>query len=123
MGYRSDVALLLDKESVMKLQAAITDPALDEETRKEVNNLLDNPEKHLQDADTGAELWYWDSLKWYADYPDVSFIENFLYTACDVDNYRFMRVGESWDDIEVEGCMLDDPFDLYMERRIHFEES
>ena len=123
MGYRSDVALILDKESVIKLHAAIADSSLNEETRKEVNDLFAHPSRHLHDPEGGSELWYWDSVKWYSDYPDVSFIENFISENCDLDNYRFMRVGEEWDDIEVEGCLFDDPFDLYVERRIKFEDS
>lgn len=121
MGYRSDVALTLTKEAVQKLNMAIANA--DNEKSKAASQLLANPDKHLCDADTGAELWSWNAGKWYADYPDVAFIENFIANIAGDDNYRFIRIGEDWDDDELEGYFLDNPFDLHLNREISFEDN
>ena len=42
----------------------------------------------------------WDYLKWYEDYEDVTFIENFV---CNLEYYAFSRLGEDYGDIE-ERC-------------------
>lgn len=121
MGYRSDVAIALAKEAVQKLKIALTNA--DEDKSKAARRLLAHPDKHLCDSDTGAELWSWQAVKWYADYPDVSFIENFIANTAGYDNYRFVRIGEDWDDAEVEGGFHDNPFDLQIIRGIEFEDN
>ena len=121
MGYRSDVALALSKEAVRKLNMAIANA--DNEKSKAASQLLANPDKHLCDMDTGAELWSWKELKWCADYPDVAFIENFMDNIAEDDNYRFIRIGEDWDDAELEGYFLDNPFALHLCREISFEDN
>lgn len=120
MGYRSNVALALTKEAVQKLNVAIT--KADDEKSNAASQLLANPDKHLCDADTGAELWSWNAVKWYADYPDVAFVENFMAHIAGNENYHFIRIGEDWDDSEVSGYFLDNPFDLHLIREVAFEE-
>lgn len=120
MGYRSDVALALSRDGVKNLEAALSELGT-EATVKEVRDLLAHPDRHLSDPESGAELWYWGDLKWYADYPDVAFIESFLASGTDEDNFRFIRIGEDYDDLEVAGLFLDDPFDLYVTRGIAFD--
>lgn len=121
MGYRSDVALALTKEGVEKLHVAIAN--VGQEILEELIELFTNPDKHLGDSETGAELWSWKDVKWYADYADVAFVENFIFNEADPNNYHFIRICEEWDDIEVEGDFLDNPFDLHLIRDIDFEDN
>lgn len=120
MGYRSDVCLALNNTGVAALKEKLASPDTSKNTRSEVESLLAYADKHLVDAESGAECWKWNDVKWYDDplyYPDVDFVEGFI-TELDDDNYRFMRIGEDYDDAEVRGYFLDDPFGLTFSRQI-----
>lgn len=121
MGYYSDVALVLTREGVEKLNNRLADPSLPEKTRDETKCLLDHPDRHLTDEESGAQIWYWQSIKWYdcspEYYPEIDFITQFL-MELDDEEYRFIRVGEEYDDSEVQGDFWDDPFDLCLNRTI-----
>lgn len=77
--------------------------------------------KHFIDKQTGAEIWSWDSIKWYAcdpeNFPDVDFLEKFL-TAIEEKEYHFMRIGKEYDDVEVNGYFIDNPFEMSLSRQI-----
>lgn len=121
MGYRSDICLLLNRPGVMSLKAKLASKETSDKIRSEVEYLLSHAVKHLVDAESGAECWHWTDLKWYdcdpEYYPEVDFIEK-LMAELDEEDYRFMRVGEDYDDLEVKGCYLDDPFGLTLRREI-----
>lgn len=120
MGYRSDVVLVLARRGVNELQKALAQPELDQETWKETKSLLANAETHLRDPESGSELWHWKNLKWYTDYPEVAFLENFLAAKIREEDFQFIRIGEDWDDLETLGLWFEDPFDLRLIRRIDF---
>lgn len=70
-------------------------------------------------------LIYWDYVKWYEDYPDVSAIENIMSELNKLSNdeaiekkmgYRFMRLGEDDTDIETKDNTYD--IGLWMIRKI-----
>ena len=46
----------------------------------------------------------WDYLKWYENYKDVSFIENFI---SNLEYYAFARLGEDYGDVEERSEGLD----------------
>ncbi len=121
MGYRSDVALALTKNGVEALQKAIAESE-NTESREAVTDFLEHSDKHLKDTSDGSELWFWNSVKWYEFYPEVSFLESFMVGKVDEEDYRFMRIGEEYDDLCVEGCFCDDDFELRLERSIEFAE-
>lgn len=120
MGYRSDVCLALNKNGMAVLKEKLASEDITDKTRSEVEYLLSHADQHL-DADSGAECWKWADVKWYdcdpVYYPEVDFIEK-LMADLDEEDYRFMRVGEDYDDLEVNGCYLDDPFGLTLRREI-----
>ncbi len=120
MGYRSDVAFALTKQGVDALKNKISKLDADSETRKSVMELLDNADNHLVDPSKGDELWYWEGIKWYEDYLDIAFIEKFLNEEIDISDYRLIRIGDDYDDTSVDGCFLDDNFDLRVSRSIQF---
>lgn len=121
MGYYSDVCLLLNKNGVTTLKDKLASKEISDTTRSEVESLLTNADRHLVDADSGTECWKWDNIKWYTGdpkyYPEVDFIEKLMVELNDGD-YRFMLVGEDYDDLEVNGYFLDDPFGLTLCRNI-----
>ena len=67
--------------------------------------------QHHEDADTGAEVYLWNYVKWYDDFKEVSFLEELMQELNEQD-YLFIRTGEDYDDTEVQGYFWDNPFDL-----------
>ncbi len=97
MGYRSDIRIITSKEGFEKLTEFVT------EYLKEHNedyNLLEECDIKKE----GKEQCYfgWDSIKWYEnDYTDVDAIMEGLNNLGEKEySYRYMRIGESYDDIE-----------------------
>ena len=112
MGYRSDVALAMTGKTLETFRQKITE--LPEQTRKEVEPLLNEwADKHL--TEDGSECWFWKDLKWYTGWPehylDIDFVDKFLDEADDEEFY-FVRVGEDYDDNEIDGLWWDNPFNI-----------
>jgi len=62
----------------------------------------------------------WSGIKWYESYPEVNVIEKF---TCEMDEetdksemFRFVRVGEDYEDIEQRGY----GFDIHVNRSIDY---
>lgn len=115
MGYRSDVCLCLKN----RLLPRFDDLLSSDEAAKSVDGLLGDAE-HISDDETGAGLWLWQDVKWYADNEDVATIEHLL-NCVDEADFLFIRIGDDSDDTEVQGCYWDNPFGLYLSRQICFE--
>ena len=112
MGYYSSVGIALSKNAascLMKKAQRIT-----EQTER---YLYDHPDRHEIDKESGDELWLWSSVKWYDGYPEVDLFMNFL-NEIDEDDFVFIRVGESYDDIERRGCYWDNVYGLDVETSI-----
>ncbi len=105
MGYYSDVALALSKHGSTLLKKRLGTVVGDERI------MFDHADLHKVDAATGQELWRWDSVKWYEDFPDVAFIHGFL-EDLDEQHYLFVRVGEECGDIETRGNFWSNVFQL-----------
>lgn len=124
MGYYSEVALALTRKGVEILDENLNNSATPEKTRKETRDLLTHADRHFEA--NGSEIWYWKFIKWYIDepeyFPEVDFIIGTLAKMKEHD-YRFMRIGENYDDTEIMGDYCDDPFDLTLCRRIQLENA
>ena len=105
MGYRSDAALVLSKEAAALLKARLETATPDE------RYLLDNPDRYEVDSKTEEALWRWHFVKWYDEFTEVAFINNFLNELSD-DDYLFLRLGESYDDVEIRGDFWGNVFEL-----------
>jgi len=93
MGYRSDVAIAMRKEDYELLK----------EFDKENENLRDLLAVATVREKGEAVSLYWEWLKWYDSFSEVEAIEEFLGKLSDEDKpYKFIRIGEEWDDIEKE---------------------
>jgi len=78
MGYYSDVALCLTKVGVEKLQKALAAAEQNDPERFEAIKGLMGRTPDRKDAETGAVAFMWGGLKWYADFADVAFVEDFM---------------------------------------------
>ena len=117
MGYYSDVVLVLSAHATAKISTYTKrTPKNNTNTR-----LINHPKKHLVDS-SGAELFYWNSVKWYEDFPEVQWIEKFI-NYLKQEEYLFIRVGEFIDDVEEQGTFYSNPFDVRFSRQIIFRES
>ena len=104
MGYYSEVALVLKKEANGKLLQAIKSES------EYVQELIEKwPERHEVNEKTGEILYSWNSIKWYGD--ECEFLNNFL-KELDSEDYRFMRLGEEYGDIDEHGQFYDCAFNL-----------
>ena len=115
MGYRSEVVLAVNKEIMPEFLAYLA-------TNDEAKLVVFSDHCHLdQDyCGEGHLLVNWTSIKWYEGYPDVDVIEKF---TCEMDAdtdkgemFRFVRVGEDYEDIENRGY----GFDIFVNRSIDY---
>ena len=119
MGYRSDVGLCLNAKGKEALIAALAEAEKNNPHFSDIKELLDSSAIRAI-TDDGSVAYHWESLKWSADYDDVSFIEN-LIRQLDYNDYFFIRVGESDDDTEVRGGFLENPLGMCLVRGITFD--
>jgi hypothetical protein len=120
MGYRSDVGICLTNTGRQALEARIHALEAGDEKTRHIRNLLNISDTKLEDQESGAAGWLWDSVKWYMDYDDVSFIEGLLKDLDDTE-YLFIRIGESYDDTEIHGAFWDNPFSMNLIRGIVYD--
>ena len=103
MGYRSDVAYVLrfdnkaDMDAFTALQLAKQD--------EHINDAL--KELRLIQSTSRARIlfFYAENVKWYQGYSDVDSHEVLLKQAIemfDTAGYRFVRIGENYDDVELK---------------------
>ena len=126
MGYRSDVVLAVDKEIMPHFMAALSrnegaskmvfDPAYRDDLVKDYQG-------------EGNMLVRWDGIKWYEGYEDIGAIQAFINNPSDFgpetvgegtavwDCFKFIRIGEEPEDIELQGGGF---WDIYVERSIAY---
>ena len=121
MGYYSEVGLALTHNGVNELHKRLELIKSDSDVVREVMTLLEYANQHYTDKETNAEVWFWEFRKWYTGdpkyYPEIDFIDNFL-DSLNEDDFRFIRIGEEYDDTEVLGGFVENPFDLELAREI-----
>lgn len=122
MGYYSDVGLALTRDGVAFLNQRLEEA--DAKIRTSVKELLAFANTHLQDKETGAECWQWNTVKWYQYdpeyFPDIDFLERQLTDMNEAD-YYFLRIGEKFDDIEQKGDYWENVFEMHLTRSIFFD--
>ncbi len=104
MGYESDVCLRLSEEAESVIQVA-------RKMSKDLDSLLEGADKPNQ----GDYAWY--CVKWYDHYPEINALESLLSEMSEED-FGFIRVGESTNDIEFQG----DPvgYDMYIRQSVEW---
>lgn len=110
MSYSSKVRIVTTKEGYERMCEYV-----DTHTKEGRAQLLGrgrepgNFEEHR-----GCVVFGWDDISWYEEYEDVRNIVDALATlGCDDVPYCMVRVGEDWDDIEVDGANCNLPIGVY----------
>ena len=110
MGYRSHVVLAIAEPLVPQFMVTL---AKCPEARVLCFGDTDNMHRDFQD-EKGSFCFEWQDIKWYDGYEPIRAIQDFLDWACDNhtiggekidgdEHYRFVRIGEEYDDIETRG--------------------
>ena len=117
MGYRSDVGLVLTQAAVQTLNEKLN--ALDKtsEAFSVITDFFAYADKHFEDTNSGSEVYLWEYVKWYEEFPDVGFVEKLL-AELDWSDFLFIHIGEELDEIDTRGSFWDNPFDLGISRSI-----
>lgn len=112
MGYRSDIRIITSKDGFEKLKEFV------KEYLKEHNedyNLLEECDIKQE----GKKQYYlgWNYVKWYEnDYTNVDAImEGLNHLGENEYSYRYMRIGESYDDIEEQSYDGEKDENIYLE--------
>jgi hypothetical protein len=125
MGYDSEVALCMNKDAVTIFQEKLKLCAtVNPELHKAVVKYLDTAERR-EDKDTGDVLYIWACTKWYGavfaklgmGYPEVAEIELIISELPDP-TYKFIRIGEEFEDVTVDGEYENNAFHLAVARQI-----
>lgn len=100
MGYRSDIRIVTSKKGYEVLKEFVKNYLEEKQLDTKEYNLLESLEVKVE----GKEQIYfgWNYLKWYeGNYPDVdSIMEGIDHLGENEYSYRYMIIGESYDDIE-----------------------
>ena len=110
MGYRSHVVLAIAEPLVPQFMVTM---AKSPEARALCFGDTDNMQRDFQ-GEKGSFFFEWEGIKWYDNYEPIRAIEDFMSWACDKhtidgeeidgdEHYRFVRIGEEYDDIETRG--------------------
>ena len=112
MGYRSDIRIITSKDGFETLKEFIKGYLKD---NKEDYNLLEE----CDIKEEGKEQCYfgWNYVKWYEhDYPEViAIMEGLNHLGENEYSYRYMRIGESYDDIEEQSYDGEKDENIYLE--------
>jgi hypothetical protein len=117
MGYRSDVGLCLSINGKHLLDQNMLDTEGNIKAT-EILSLLNDAEKH--EHESGAVAYFWSDIKWYYDFTEVKFFED-LMSQLSEEDYLFICVGESDNDIEHRGTYWSNPFNMHLLRSIIFD--
>ena len=121
MGYRSNVCLILTAEGEKQLRAKIAELPDNDDTSIKMKELLDNyPDTAWVDKETGSTIYHWEALKWYNEYTEVKFMDQF-FNEIDSNDYLFLRLGEDYMDIHIKGSFWDNPYRADIYRSIDYQ--
>lgn len=119
MGYYSDVALCLTKNGIDQLKTALAEAERDNPDSFAAIKMLIGGEPSKIDEGSGSAVFLWEGEKWYAEFDEVAFVAKLTDCLPDQD-FRFIRLGEDYDDIETRGSFCGKPFGMYAARKIAF---
>lgn len=120
MGYLSDVLLVLDNAASKQLEEQLEN--LPKNTKERVQKLLNSTDNRYIAQNSNARLYYWKWIKWYIEFTEVCFIEDFI-DNLDENNYLIIVIGEELTDLREQGTFYDNPFHACLERNIKFKVS
>ena len=131
MGYRSDVVLFISKNEYEKMLLHI--PIFYNKSIKKFNKIsFEDFIKEITDIliegkDNGKIfknhiLLRWYDIKWYTDdfinYYDTSYIDMYIKEYILTYDFKFIRLGDDFDDIEILGNLCTDECSISIKREI-----
>ena len=112
MGYRSDIRIITSEKGFEELKKFVTKYLKE---HNEDYTLLENCDIKQE----GKKQCYfgWNYVKWYEnDYEDVDAIMEGLQHLSDKEySYRYMRIGEEYDDVEEQYCDGEKDKNIFLE--------
>lgn len=111
MGYRSDVRIVIKKKDYPKFNKYVEDYIAEKQAQY---NLME----HIDVKEEGTQTIYigWNYLKWYKEYPEVQAVHEALNKFNDEGlSFTFARMGEDYEDFEVDNNNYDLPFPQLMQ--------
>ena len=122
MGYRSQVVLAIGEALIPQFMVTMA-------KSPQARALCfgdGEPQRDFQ-GEKGSLFFEWDHIKWYDSYEEIQAIEDFINWAEDKlkidgkeidgdDHFRFVRLGEEYEDIEIRGY----GFDIHPTRSIEY---
>jgi len=112
MGYRSEVYLGIDSEIVEQLLTFVG-------INQNVYTLLFEHSEYAKKTKKGGIHFHWEFIKWYPQYQQVAQLTEFLQEH--EEQMKFLRIGESYDDVEEEGGSEQFYFEVNRTVECHFE--
>lgn len=99
MGYRSDIRIVTSKNGFEKLKEFVKNYLEEKKVDTKEYNLLEELEVKVEGKN---QIYFgWNYLKWYDGYVDVDAImEGIDYLGENEYSYRYMIIGESYDDCQ-----------------------
>ncbi|WP_297895718.1 hypothetical protein [uncultured Desulfovibrio sp.] len=119
MGYYSDVALCLTKNGMDQLKTTLAEAERNNPDSFAAIKILIGGEPSKIDEGSGSAVFLWEGEKWYAEFDEVVFVAKLTDSLPDQD-FRLIRLGEGYDDIETRGSFCGKPFGMYVARKIAF---
>ena len=122
MGYRSQVVLAIGEALMPQFMVTMA-----KSPQARAMCFGDGePQRDFQ-GEKGSLFFEWDGIKWYDSYEEIQAIEDFINWAEDKleiggkeidgdDHFRFVRLGEEYEDIEIRGY----GFDIHPVRSIEY---
>ena len=122
MGYRSQVVLAIGETLMPQFMVTMA-----KSPQARAMCFGDGePQRDFQ-GEKGSLFFEWDGIKWYDSYEEIQAIEDFINWAEDKleiggkeidgdDHFRFVRLGEEYEDIEIRGY----GFDIHPTRSIEY---
>lgn len=108
MGYRSDVKLILTDKGMEMLKAKVPEP-----TEEEPDYMAEPIYDTIKIGNDKYWLLEWEDVKWYDDWEDYKVpcaVSSLMGELRKMDEpFQFMRVGEAYEDVEVECCYGEEP--------------
>lgn len=108
MGYYSNVALCLTKNGMDQLKTVLAEAEKNNPDNFAAIKILIGDEPSRTDERTGAVVFLWEGERWYNEFDEIAFVEEFMDNLPHED-FLFIRLGEDYDDIETRGSYQGNP--------------
>ena len=114
MSYKSDVRIITSKNGFKKLSEFVEKYLKEKNLDMKKCNLMNSLDINVSNKE---QCYFgWDHIKWYDGYSEVDSIMRGLDNLVEEEySYRYMQIGEYYDDIEEEYYDGDKEKDIYLE--------